>query len=107
MTLTPFLDIENMVNAGCFALLSNAVATIAGGPEVSGTFDAPYAVAMQNGPGIAGDLPQFTLPTESVPQDWEGAALVITQGRGAGAYTVRGHMPDGAGVSILALELAA
>lgn len=80
-------------------------ATLAG-VQVQGIYDAPYAVAMQSGPSIAGDLPQYTLPTASVPQDWEGAALVITQGRGAGSYVVRGHTPDGTGMSILTLEIA-
>ena len=81
-------------------------ATLAG-VEVQGIYDAPYAVAMQSGPGIAGELPQFTLPTASVPPDWEGAALVITQGIGLGNYVVRAHTPDGTGMSMLALELAA
>ena len=77
------------------------------GVEVRGIYDAPYAVAMQSGPGIAGDLPQYTLPTASVLRDWEGAALVIVQGQGAGNYVVRTHTPDGLGLSVLALELAA
>ena len=77
------------------------------GIEVRGIYDAPYAVALQSGPGIASDLPQYTLPTASVPQDWEGAALVIVQGVGAGSYVVRTHTPDGLGLSVLALELAA
>jgi len=81
-------------------------ATLAG-VQVQGIYDAPYAVAMQSGPSIAGDLPQYTLPTASVPQDWEGAALVITQGIGLGNYVVRAHTPDGTGMSMLALELAA
>lgn len=106
MTLAPFLQIEDDINAGCLALLANATASIGGGEIVSGVFDAPYAVAMRDGPGIAGDLPQYTLPTASVPQDWEGVALVIVQGRGAGSYVVRGHTPDGTGMSILTLEIA-
>lgn len=76
------------------------------GQPVQGIFDSPYTVGLQSGPGIAGELAQFTLPSASVPGDWEGKSLVITEGKGAGAYTVREHAPDGLGVSILSLEVA-
>lgn len=84
-----------------------AGSAILAGVQVQGIYDAPYTVAVQSGPGIAGDLPQYTLPTASVPPDWEGAALVIVHGLGAGSYVVRAHTPDGLGLSVLALELAA
>jgi hypothetical protein len=76
------------------------------GQPVQGIYDAPYTVGLQGGPGMAGELPQYTLPTASVPAEWENKSLVITQGKGAGSYLVRGHTPDGTGVSFLALEIS-
>lgn len=82
-------------------------AAMIAGQTVMGHYAAPYSVALQGGPGVAGALAQYSLPTESVPAAWEGAHLDILEGLGAGAYTVRNHQPDGSGVSVLDLEIAA
>lgn len=89
-----------------FAASDFADPALLAGQPVQGIFDSPYTVGLQGGPGIAGELAQYQLPTASVPEDWEGKSLVITQGKGAGRYTVRNHEPDGLGVSILSLEIA-
>lgn len=105
---TPFATLEARANSAVFSRLANAIATLMpGGQIVQGIYEAPYTVGLLIGPGVAGELPQYTLPTASVPDDWEGKPLVITQGMGVGNYTVRGHMPDGLGISVLSLEMTA
>lgn len=90
-----------------FGITDFADAALLDGQPVQGLYDSAYTVGLQDGPGMAGELPQYTLPTASVPDDWEGKPLVITQGMGVGNYTVRGHMPDGLGISVLSLEMTA
>lgn len=75
--------------------------TLAGLP-VRGIFDAPGGQQL-GGIGMASEPPQFTLPSAQVPADSYGLALVLTRG----SYTVREHVPDGTGVSILLLSEAA
>lgn len=72
------------------------------GVAVRGIFDAPAAQQL-GGVGMAAEPPQFTLPTASVPADNYGLALVLDRG----SYTVREHVPDGTGLSILLLTEAA
>lgn len=75
--------------------------TLAGQP-VRGIFDAPAAQQL-GGVGMAAEPPQYTLPTAQVPAEPYGAALALARGN----YTVREHVPDGTGVSILLLSEAA
>lgn len=67
------------------------------GAAVRGIFDAPAAVTVGN--GAAAVEPQFQLPTSSVPASPFGKTLTVPQG----TYTVREHLPDGTGMSLLLL----
>jgi hypothetical protein len=71
--------------------------TLAGAP-VRVIFDGPGVSA----DGVSATDPQVQLPTASVPADYYGAALVIPQG----SFTVREHLPDGTGWSLLLLSKA-
>lgn len=76
------------------------VGTLAG-EAVSVIFDAlPDQVL--GGVGMAAPQPQVQIATASVPSSVEGAALVVA----AGSYTVREHIPDGTGMSLLMLTRA-
>ena len=69
--------------------------TLAGQP-VRVIFDVP----MQDQLGVLSSAPQVQIATASVPSSVEGSTLVIPQG----TYTVREHMADGTGVSVLYLR---
>jgi hypothetical protein len=72
------------------------------GQAVRGIYEVPVA---RDGIGDVLALaaqPQFTLATASVPANPFGAALVIPQG----SFTVREHLPDGTGLSVLLLDKA-
>lgn len=70
------------------------------GAAVRGIFDEP---AEANAAGAAAAVqPQFQLPTADVPASPYGATLVLPQGN----FTVREHLPDGTGMSLLLLEQA-
>ncbi len=69
------------------------------GAAVRVIFDGPGAVIN----GVAVESPSVQVASASVPSAYRDAALVITSGRGAGSYTVREHLPDGTGMSLLAL----
>jgi hypothetical protein len=71
--------------------------TLAGAP-VRGIFDA----AVRDQLGVLAADPSFQLPTAQVPANAFGAALVVPQG----SYTVREHLPDGTGMSLLLLSKA-
>ena len=75
--------------------------TLAGQP-VRVIFDAPVEDQL-GGAGVLSSVPQVQIATASVPADVEGAALVIPQG----SYTVRQHVADGTGLSLLLLRAAA
>ena len=75
--------------------------TLAGSP-VRVIFDEPGRVQL-GGVGMAVRDPQVQIATASVPASPEGAALVIPQG----SFTVRQHIPDGTGLSLLMLSKAA
>lgn len=77
-------------------------ATLAGVP-VRVIFDGPGGTAL----GMAIEAPQVQLPSSDVPASYLNAPLVIASGRGAGAYKVREHTPDGTGMSILTLQVVA
>lgn len=69
------------------------------GAAVRVVFDGPGV----NADGVSATDPQVQLPTASVPADYYGATLVIPQG----SFTVREHLPDGSGWSLLLLTKAA
>jgi hypothetical protein len=83
---------------GAFAADFGDAGVLAGAP-VRVIFDGPGVSA----DGVSATDPQVQLPTASVPADYYGAALQIPQGR----YTVREHLPDGTGWSLLLLNKAA
>ena len=77
-----------------------------GGQAVQGVFDNGYALGAAGpfaGMGIATTQPRLTCATASLPADPVGAAVVV----GAASYTVAEHHPDGTGMSVLLLEVAA
>lgn len=54
------------------------------------------------GGGIVAQQPQAHIATASVPADPEGLLLVLPQG----TFSVRTHLPDGTGLSVLHLTRA-
>lgn len=72
------------------------------GASVQGIFDAPAVTPGLGDITAAAAEPQFQLPTASVPAAVFGKALVIPQG----SFTVREHIPDGTGMSLLLLTKA-
>lgn len=70
------------------------------GVAVRVIFDAP--VEQQLGEALSA-VPQVQIATASVPASVEGKALVCPQG----SYTVRQHIADGTGLSLLLLRGAA
>lgn len=73
------------------------------GVDVPAIFDNTFALGAVGQYGMATTGPRITLQTASVPADVEGKACVVD----SVAYTVAAHEPDGAGISVLRLELAA
>jgi hypothetical protein len=69
------------------------------GTTVRGTYTGPTVTASLGEVGIDASEPQFELPTAMVPADSYGLHLVIPQGH----FTVRQHLPDGTGMSLLLL----
>lgn len=76
------------------------------GQPVRGIFDAPAATQGLGSMAVAASEPQLQLPTSSVPAAVFGKVLQVLTGRGAGSYTVREHLSDGAGMSLLLLTEA-
>jgi hypothetical protein len=72
------------------------------GVAVRVIFDVPMEQQLA-GAGLMASVPQVQIATASVPSNVEGAALVIPQG----SYTVREHVADGTGLSLLLLRGAA
>lgn len=73
------------------------------GVDVPAIFDNTFALGAVGQYGMATSGPSLTLQTASVPVDVEGKTCLVD----AVAYTVAAHEPDGAGISVLRLELAA
>jgi len=74
-----------------------------GGQSVPAIFDNAYAMGAVGPYGMATTEPRLTLQTASVPADVVGKACVVD----SVAYNVVAHEPDGTGISVLRLELAA
>lgn len=70
------------------------------GQPVRGIYDAPGVTANLGSAGASVTEPQLLLPTASVPASYYGATLVIP----AGTFTVREHIPDGTGLSLLLFQ---
>lgn len=98
---TPFAALESLVNAVTLAKLANATAVI-DGVQVDGVFDNGYGQT-QFGMGMATRNPRFTLPTAAVPANPVGTVVGI----GSESYSISEHEPDGTGMTVLILELAA
>lgn len=74
-----------------------------GGTSVVGIFDNGYTLGSVGPFGIAGAQPRFTLATAAVPANPVGQACTVA----GGTYAVAEHQPDGTGISVLVLEVAA
>ena len=72
------------------------------GAAVRVIFDAAVAPQL-GGAGMLAAGPQAQIATASVPASPAGKVLVIP----AGTFTVREHLPDGTGLSVLTLTKAA
>lgn len=75
--------------------------TLAGAP-VRVIFDEPTDDQFGQA-GVLNSVPQVQIATASVPAGVQGATLVLTRG----TFTVREHVPDGTGLSLLMLRGAA
>lgn len=75
--------------------------TLAGLP-VRGIYDGPTITASLGEIGADAAEPQFELPSTMVPANSYGLTLVIPQG----TFSVRQHLPDGTGMSLLLLTKA-
>lgn len=96
--LTPFFDADSV---------GVSIATVGGVAGVGVQFSNTFALVSVGSLGMASSSPAISLPDTAVPADPVGTAVVITQGHGLGSYLVAEHEPDGSGVSVLVLELAA
>lgn len=74
------------------------------GVAVRGIFDEPAITPGLAGIAVGATEPQFQLPTASVPDAIYDLALVVP---GQGSFTVREHLPDGTGMSLLLLQRTA
>ena len=84
-----------------------SIATVGGVPGVGVQYSGAYALGNVGALGMASSQPAITLPSAAVPADPVGSAVVITAGHGLGNYLVAEHQPDGSGISVLLLEVAA
>lgn len=99
-----FAALQTRVNTAVLARLGNAAETTVGGVAVpDAIFDNGYMQAPLGSFGAATSQPRLTCTTASLPADPVGAAVVVA-GQG---YTVVEHQPDGTGISLLLLGVAA
>lgn len=73
------------------------------GATVAAIFDAPGALGSVGPYGMATSAPQLTIATASVPANPVGLPVVANGVN----YLIAEHMPDGTGISVLVLEVAA
>ena len=97
-----FAVAEARANAAVLRRLANASFDI-GGQQHPCIFDNGHALGSVGPIGIATNQPRLTCATAALPADPVGAAVVV----GAASYTVAEHQPDGTGISLLLLEVAA
>lgn len=98
-----FAALESRVNAAVLGHLANAVATLAGGAPVRCIFDRDYEHAGVGALGMASTQPAITLASADVPANPVGQLVQVAGGR----FAVAEHLPDGTGMSVLVLEVAA
>jgi hypothetical protein len=103
-SLTPFADVEALVNQGCAQAFANALAwytpTVgAQGREVPVTFDAQYATDL--GDMVSGSSPALQCLAEALADMQEDARFVI---RGV-TYAPAEPQPDGTGWMLLRLRV--
>jgi hypothetical protein len=96
-----FAALETVVNASVLQHLANARVRIDGGEEVPGVFNNPSSVAAL-GVGVADTCPTVSVGSSSVPADPVGRAIAID----GVAYAIVRDDPDGAGMTLLTVELA-
>lgn len=97
-----FAAMEARANAAVMRRLANADATV-GGHAVQGVFDNAHTLGAAGPFGVATTQPRLTCATAQVPADPVGQAVVVA----GGSYVVAEHQPDGTGISVLLLEVAA
>lgn len=102
MTTPRFASIEARINATVLRALGNEEAIVSGQP-VQAVFDNGYSLGQAGPFGMATTQPRLTCATAALPADPVGAAVVV----GSGSYVVAEHQPDGTGISLLLLEVAA
>jgi hypothetical protein len=85
-----------------FADFGASSCTVAGQP-VQAIFDNGHALGSVGPIGIATTQPRLTCATAALPADPVGAPVVV----GAASYMVTEHQPDGTGISLLLLDVAA
>lgn len=85
-----------------FAVAEFAQAVTLNGVACNAIFDNGFSLGDVGSVGMASAQPNLTLASTSVPADPVGMPVVV----GGVTYEVAAHEPDGAGVSVLLLELA-
>lgn len=101
---TPFAALAERANASILQHLSDAEGSIAGGALVSGPFTEAWDPAQSQGMLMGGTRPAWTVADSVIPEDWERVPVVISAGRGIGAYVIVGVHPLDGGLSTLELE---
>lgn len=104
---TPFARLEQRANAAVLGHLANATASIAGAPAVGCVFDQDHQVDTLGALGMADAAVSVTLPTADVPSPLGRPLVEVTYLGQATTWRAVAHQPDGTGLSVLLLELAA
>lgn len=102
----PFAALQARLNASVISHLSDSSGTIAG-IVASGLFSAAWAPGSGLGMAIGGTAPAWRIDASLLPTNWDQAAVLITEGPGAGTYRVVEAHPDGVGLVHLVLERVA
>lgn len=97
-----FAAIESRINAACLAHLANCTATLYGGAEFVGIFDAAYTEPL----GMSGASPALECDSGVVSAAVHGSAVIVTYRSILTSYTVGSIHPDGTGMTRLLLQEA-
>ena len=104
MATAPFAALEQRLNRACVARTANALAQFAGVTDpVPCQFDNTYAIGSAGPFGASTTQPSIACLTSVLPVNPVGTAVVV----GGASYLVAQHLPDGTGISVLMLEVAA
>ena len=110
-----FAAFESRLKQAVFKHISNVETTLAG-VAIQGIFDNEYALADVGGAGMASSQPRLTLATDGIPAhvvDWflyfpdPFNALDLLMTINGTTYNAVAHEPNGTGISVLWLEVAA